>query len=245
MKTELIVALDVPTYEDAMDFVESLDNTVKWFKVGLELFISDGAVIMQALKREKFKVMLDLKLHDIPETVSRATKVACDLGADMLTIHTFGGRKMMEGAVKAAEDKVKILGVTALTSLNVADFREMGVYCQAPEIPPGVESTPTIAWQVHQLAELAGQCGVHGLVCSALEADGLHTAHPGFLLVTPGIRPAGGDAGDQKRVATPAAAREAGASFIVVGRPIRDVSPKVRTDVVKGILADLEAPLAS
>lgn len=239
MKTELIVALDVPSYEDAMDFIESLEDTVDWYKVGLELFISDGAVIMQTLKRLKKKVMLDLKLHDIPETVSRATKVAVDLGADMLTIHTFGGRKMMEGAVKSA-GSVKILGVTALTSLNVADFREMGVYCQAPEIPAGVvESTPTIAWQVHHLAELAGQCGVHGLVCSALEAGGLHSAHPGFLLVTPGIRPAGGDAGDQKRVATPTAAREAGASFIVVGRPIRDVSPKVRQDVVKGIQVEL------
>lgn len=241
MKTELIVALDVPSYEDAMDFVESLDGTVKWFKVGLELFISDGAVIMQALKREKFKVMLDLKLHDIPETVSRATKVACDLGADMLTIHTFGGRKMMEGAVKAAEDKVRILGVTALTSLAVSDFHEMGVPCS----PSASEMEPSIQWQVHNLAELAGQCGVHGLVCSALEAAGLHQKHPGFALVTPGIRPAGGDAGDQKRVATPAVAREAGASFIVVGRPIRDVNPKVRTDVVKSILADLEAPLAS
>jgi len=218
---------------------------VQWFKVGLELFISDGAVIMQALKREKFKVMLDLKLHDIPETVSRATKVAVDLGADMLTIHTFGGRKMMEGAVKAADDKVKLLGVTVLTSLSVADFREMGVPCQMPNVPSHITSEPTIAWQVHQLAELAGQCGVHGLVCSALEAGGIHGAHPGFLLVTPGIRPAGGDAGDQKRVATPAVAREAGASHIVVGRPIRDVNPKVRVDVVKGILADLEAPLAS
>jgi orotidine-5'-phosphate decarboxylase len=237
--TKLIVALDVPNYEDAMDFVESLDDAVDWYKVGLELFISDGAVIMQTLKRMKKQVMLDLKLHDIPETVARATKVAVDLGADMLTLHTLGGRKMMEGAVKAAEDRVKLLGVTVLTSHAVSDLREVGVYCQAPEIPAGIESTPTIAWQVHQLAELAGQCGVHGLVCSALEAGGLHQMHPGFTLVTPGIRPAGGDAGDQKRVATPAMAREAGASFIVVGRPIRDVSPKVRQDVVKSIQAEL------
>lgn len=242
-KTELIVALDVPNYEDALDFVETLNGTVKWFKVGLELFISDGAAVMQALKREKFKVMLDLKLHDIPETVSRATKVALDLGADMLTVHTFGGRKMLEGAAKAAGDRVKILGVTALTSLAVADFREMGIYCQP--LDAGVEREATVAWQVQQLAELAGQCGIHGLVCSALEADNLRRAHPGFLLVTPGIRPAGGDAGDQKRVATPTVARAAGASFIVVGRPIRDVSPKIRTEVVKDILAELEAPLAS
>jgi orotidine-5'-phosphate decarboxylase len=239
MQTKLITALDVPSYEDAMDFIDTLDNSVEWFKVGLELFISDGGVMMQALKSQKLKIMLDLKLHDIPETVARATKAAIDLGADMLTLHAFGGRKMMEAAAKAANGKVKLLAVTALTSMDLDDFRELGVPCS-----PG-EAEPSLAWQVTNLAELAGQCGIDGLVCSALEAAALRAAHPGFTLVTPGIRPTGGEAGDQKRVATPKMAREAGASFIVVGRPIRDVSPKVRVDVVKGILAELEAPLAS
>lgn len=127
MSTELIVALDVPSFGPAMDFVASLDGTVTWFKVGLELFISDGIAVMQALKQRERKIMLDLKLHDIPETVARATAQAVDLGADMLTIHTAGGSKMMEAAVKAAADKLKLLGVTVLTSLDHEDMQQLGI----------------------------------------------------------------------------------------------------------------------
>lgn len=224
MTTELIVALDVPSYEDAMDFVDSLDGTVTWFKVGLELFISDGAAVMHALKGRERKIMLDLKLHDIPETVARATAQAVDLGADMLTIHASGASKMMEAAVKAAGGRLRILGVTVLTSLDHEDMLQLGI---------GLSTT---AW-AQRLADLAHVAGVPGLVCSPHEAAAIRQAHLGITLVTPGIRPAGGEVGDQKRVATPAMARAAGADFIVVGRPIRDA--KNRVAAVKGILAEL------
>jgi len=227
--TDLIVALDVPCYEDAMDFVDSLDGTVTWLKVGLELFISDGAAVMQALKQRKQKIMLDLKLHDIPETVARATAQAIDLGADMLTIHTSGGAKMMEAAVKAASDKLKILGVTVLTSLDHEDMQQIGI------------GLSTIAF-AQRLASLASLSGVPGLVCSVHDAAAILAAHPSMALVTPGIRLAGGEAGDQKRVATPALARAAGAHFIVVGRPIRDA--KNRVAAVRTILAELQSNTA-
>lgn len=242
MQTKLITALDVPSYEDAMNFIDTLDNTVEWFKVGLELFISDGGVMMQALKSQKRKIMLDLKLHDIPETVARAVKCGIDLGADMMTLHAAGGRKMMEAAAKAANGKVKLLGVTVLTSMDGRDLSEVGIAKTRLGGAGEGFAEVDVGEQVRQLAELAGQSGIDGIVCSAQEAANLRKAHPGFTLVTPGIRPAGGDAGDQKRIATPTFAREAGASFIVVGRPIRDVSPKVRVDVVKDILAELGAP---
>jgi len=222
--TELIVALDVPSFGPAMDFVASLDGTVTWFKVGLELFISDGIAVMQALKQRERKIMLDLKLHDIPETVARATAQAVDLGADMLTIHTAGGAKMMEAAVKAAADKLKLLGVTVLTSLDHEDMQQLGI---------GMSTTA----YAQRLANVASLSGVPGLVCSVHEAAAILEAHPGVMLVTPGIRPAGGEVADQKRVATPAMASAAGARFIVVGRPIRDA--KNRVAAVRSILSEL------
>ena len=226
MSTELIVALDVPSYEDALDFVDSLDGTVTWFKVGLELFISDGAAVMQALKQRERKIMLDLKLHDIPETVARATAQAVDLGADMLTLHASGGAKMMEAAVKVAADKLKLLGVTVLTSLDHEDMQQLGI------------GMSTAAY-AQRLANVASLSGVPGLVCSVHEAASILEARPNTFLVTPGIRPTGGETGDQKRVATPAMASAAGARFIVVGRPIRDAKNRVAT--VRGILSELNS----
>lgn len=231
MKPELIVALDVPNYEDALDFVDSLAGTVTWFKVGLELFISDGAAVMQALKQRGSKVMLDLKLHDIPETVARATTQAVDLGADMLTIHAQGGPAMIAAAKKAA-GATKILAVTVLTSLDEDDLVKVG---HAP-----TPHKTLVRDLVLRLFRLSEENGADGVVCSALEVPNLkcNTTRE-LLFVTPGIRPSGGAAGDQKQVATPTLAREVGSSFIVVGRPIRDAKDRVAT--VRAIQAELHA----
>lgn len=236
-KTELIVALDAPDTREAMKLVDSLDIRVRWYKVGLELFTAEGPAIVRLLRQSHW-VMLDLKLHDIPETVARAVKTAIDVGADMLTIHTSGGRKMMDAAAKAANGKIKLLGVTVLTSMDDKDLSEVGVAKTRLGGTGEGFAEADVGEQVRRLAELAGQCGLDGLVCSALEAADLHTRHPGFALVVPGIRPAGSDAGDQKRVATPAKARQDGASFIVVGRPIRDAPD--RKVALTSILAELE-----
>lgn len=228
MPTELIVALDVSSYNEAVDLVTELarmqEPRVTWFKVGLELFIADGDRIIRTLKNIDHKVMLDLKLHDIPETVERATKKAVERGADMLTIHAAGGPEMMEAAVKGANKGATLLGVTVLTSLDAERLRQLGINMTPRE------------WAL-RLANFASLSGVPGLVCSAHEAAELHDMFPDMTLVTPGIRPAGSAVGDQKRVATPVAARDAGANFIVVGRPIRDAPD--RAAVTRAIMAEL------
>jgi orotidine-5'-phosphate decarboxylase len=229
--TKLILALDVPSYDDAMQFVESIEGNVHldWVKVGLELFISDGQRVMDAMSKAGFNIMLDLKLHDIPETVARATARAADLGADMLTIHAAGGPAMIAAAKKAAGD-TKILAVTVLTSLDEDDLVKIG-HSPTPH-------KTLVRDLVLRRLRLAEDNGADGVVCSPLEVQTLKmNVIRGMLFVTPGIRPSGGDTGDQKRVATPTGAREAGASFIVVGRPIRDA--KDRVAAVKGILAEL------
>jgi orotidine-5'-phosphate decarboxylase len=239
--TDLIVALDVENYSEAMGFVYDLNQTaherqgapplVKWFKVGLELFIANGDRVVPELKRRGLNVMLDLKLHDIPETVSRATMRAIDLGADMLTIHAQGGPAMIEAAVKAADGEAKILAVTVLTSLNEADL-----------VRTGHSPTPhktLVSDLAFQLFRMASDSGADGVVCSALEVEMLkmNISRP-FLFVTPGVRLADGVVGDQKRVATPAYARAAGANFVVMGRPIRDAQDRIGT--VNRVLAELQ-----
>ena len=227
-KTELIVALDVSSYNEAVDLVTDLarmqEPRVTWFKVGLELFIADGDRIVRTLKNIDHKIMLDLKLHDIPETVARATKKAVERGVDMLTVHAAGGPEMMEAAVKGANNKATILAVTVLTSLDEERLRQLGINMTPRE------------W-AFRLANFASLSGVPGLVCSAHEAAELHDFFPSMLLVTPGIRPTGSVVGDQKRVATPADARAACADFIVVGRPIRDAPD--RAAAAKAIMAEL------
>jgi orotidine-5'-phosphate decarboxylase len=154
---------------------------------------------------------------------------------------------MIEAAAEAAHDKIQLLGVTVLTSMQTIDLQEVGVLCTpAPRMSPPIAQAnnlePSVAWQVEKLAWLANRCHINGLVCSAHEAKSLRDAYPNATIVVPGIRPAGADAHDQKRVATPAFAREQGASFIVVGRPIRDAAPDARAKVVKAILDELETP---
>ena len=209
--TDLIVALDVPSAAEARAVVDALGDAVTFYKVGLELFIADGEATLAMLRERGKDVFLDLKLHDIPRTVARAVTSASRLGARLLTIHACGARAMIAEAAAAAASSAappKILAVTVLTSLDEADLASVGVGRSAAE-------------QVDALGRMAIEAGADGLVCSPREVGRLRAAlGPKPYLVTPGIRPAGGDLGDQKRVATPAAAVRDGASAIVVGRPI-------------------------
>jgi len=212
MKSDLIVALDVSRTAEALAVVGGLPSEVVWYKMGLELFCAEGPAIIQSIRSRNKSVFLDLKLHDIPHTVERAVKAAARHGVEMLTIHSCGGRAMLRAAVDAARASgvkpPKVIAVTALTSLDQQDLNDLGI-------------SRTPAQQVLALADLALSCGVDGLVSSPQEVEilrGRFGPHP--ILITPGIRLAGEDAGDQKRAATPAAAVRAGANFLVVGRPI-------------------------
>lgn len=217
MRTELIVALDVSTLREMDDAVRALADEVDFYKVGLELFTREGPAALAALRNRGKRVFLDLKLHDIPRTVARSVAAAAAHGVDLLTVHAGGGSAMMSAAAQAAAvgnrtHVPKIVAVTALTSLDQNDLRQVGVERDLKE--------HTLA-----LAELAVSAGVDGLVCSPLELTAMRN-RLGLapILVAPGVRPVGADLGDQKRVATPAAAAQAGATFIVVGRPILEAS---------------------
>ena len=212
MKAQLIVALDVPGKAEAVAVLDRLPAAVSIFKVGLELFCAAGPGVLDPFHARQKKIFLDLKLHDIPRTVERAVQAAARHGVFMLTVHASGGAAMLRAAAEAARalgaQAPKIVAVTVLTSLNQQDL-----------IDVGVQRTP--GDQVLALARLALAAGVDGLVCSAQEVAALRqTLGPQPLLVTPGIRLPTDDIGDQKRVATPAAACRAGANYLVVGRPI-------------------------
>ena len=209
--TDLIIALDVPSATEARTVVDALGDAVAFYKVGLELFIADGEATLAMLRERGKRVFLDLKLHDIPRTVERAVGSAARFGVDLLTIHACGGKAMIAAAASAASaapNPPKILAVTVLTSLDNSDLADIGVGRDAVA-------------QVDALGRLAVESGADGLVCSPKEVGRLRVAlGPTPYLVTPGIRPAGGALGDQKRVATPADAVRDGASGIVVGRPV-------------------------
>jgi orotidine-5'-phosphate decarboxylase len=213
-RERLIVALDFPDGASALAFVERLDGACRWFKVGLELFLAAGGSIVETLRGKGYSVFLDLKFHDIPNTVASAVRSVGPLGAELLTIHASGGPAMLAAAAEAAAklpDPPQLLAVTVLTSID-----------QAHLAASGVARTP--AQQALLLAQMAFAQGIGGFVCSPEEASGLRSTLPGAVLVTPGIRPAGSASGDQKRVATPAAALAAGANYLVVGRPITQAS---------------------
>lgn len=215
MKTKLVVALDLPRRAAAIDLVNRLSPDVDFYKIGLELFCAEGPSVIHAVREKEGRVFLDLKLHDIPRTVERAVKAAAVEGVEWLTVHAFGGRAMIEAAVTAAHSRspaVKILAVTVLTSLDQSDLASWGIQ-------------RSVLDQVLELAHQAMSGGVDGLVCSPNEVKLLRTSlGPAPLLVTPGVRPADAEAGDQKRVATPAFAARAGADAIVVGRPITEAA---------------------
>jgi len=211
VRERLIVALDFPDAEQALTLVDRLEDSVRWYKVGLELYLSAGNSVVQTLVRHGFSVFLDLKLHDIPNTVDGAVKTAGKSGASLLTIHASGGPAMVEAAARSAatlENPPKLLAVTVLTSMDRQQLEATGI-------------SATTADQVQRLAQMSIEAGADGLVCSAQESVMLRgLLGPGPLLVTPGIRPADADKGDQKRVVTPEAALRNGASYLVVGRPI-------------------------
>lgn len=212
-QTQLIVALDVDTWAEAERHVDALGDTVEWYKIGKQIFTNHGPRVVEALKKRGKKVFLDLKFHDIPNTVAQAVRAAGSIGADMTNVHASGGPAMMKSAAAAATTAgVTLVAVTVLTSLNAEELSAIG-FAAGPE------------QQVLRLARLAKAAGVPGVVCSPLEIALLkRECGPEFLLVVPGIRPAGGDLGDQKRVMTPAEAAAAGADYIVVGRPITQAS---------------------
>lgn len=208
---KLILALDMPERNSALSMLEKLRNDLEWVKIGLQMHLAYGANFVREVASMGFKIFLDLKLYDIPNTVASAVRSLEDLPIDMLTIHAEGGREMMSAAAGAARQTnpdLLLLGVTVLTSFDEAGLAETGV-CLTP------------AEEVEKLAKLAVDSGVRGLVCSPLELEALRKILPAQTkLVTPGIRPAGGDANEQKRIMTPALAAEKGSDFIVVGRPI-------------------------
>ncbi len=211
----LIVALDFPKAEMALSLADRLEGACRWFKVGLELYLAEGNSIVAELRRRGYSVFLDLKLHDIPNTVASAVRCAAQLGVGMLTVHAAGGPLMLSAAAEAASrdsNSLALLAVTVLTSMDAAELSATGVNAQP-------------AAQVERLAEMALASGIPGLVASAEEVARLRSQlgdRP--ILVIPGIRPLGEAVGDQKRVATPSDAIAAGASYLVVGRPITRAS---------------------
>jgi orotidine-5'-phosphate decarboxylase len=207
---DLIVALDVPTQRQALGLVDRLGDAGTFYKVGLELYTREGPAVVRLLRERGKRVFLDLKLHDIPNTVAGAVRAARDLGVDLLTVHATGGADMMAAAVDAAGDRLRLLAVTVLTSLDEAALAAVWRRTVL-ELPD----------EVVRLAELALGAGVHGVVSSAREVAALRARlGEDAYLVTPGIRLAGESAHDQARVATPGAAVAAGASALVLGRAV-------------------------
>ena len=224
----LIIALDVATAAEARKLVTAIGESAVFYKVGKQLFTAEGPQVVRELVAGGKKVFLDLKYHDIPTTVAGAVAEAAKLGVDMLTVHASGGGKMLRAAVEAAKARpgMSVLAVTVLTSMDDEDLGKIGVRGHVLE-------------QVMRLAAIALADGCQGLVASAREARALRDEFgQEFLLVTPGVRPPGAAVGDQARVVTPAEAIAAGASHIVVGRPITAASDPVAA--VRGIMAGLE-----
>jgi orotidine-5'-phosphate decarboxylase len=209
MPTELITVLDVDTRDEALQIAEAVGGC-PWLKVGAQLFTREGPEVVRALQEQGKRLFLDLKYHDIPNTVAAAARAAAELGVELFTVHAAGGRAMIAAAREAVEGtQARILAVTVLTSLSAEALRD--------EV--GMSDPPEAA--VRRLGQLAVESGAHGLVCSPLELEALRAAvgsEP--TLVTPGVRPAWASTDDQARVMTPAEAAEAGSDFIVVGRPI-------------------------
>jgi orotidine-5'-phosphate decarboxylase len=234
LKERIIIALDVGTKREALALAEGLKEA-SVFKVGMELFTAEGPALLEEARALGKKTFLDLKYHDIPNTVGGAVRSAARHNAHMLTLHASGGKEMMTAAVRAAEEesaktrgaKPILLGVTILTSLKDDDLRRLGY-------------THAVADQVVRLAILARQAGLDGVVCSPHEIEVIkRECGPDFLVVTPGIRPAWAAAQDQKRIMTPAEAMEKGADYLVIGRPVtRATSPH---QAFLKILAEIEA----
>jgi orotidine-5'-phosphate decarboxylase len=227
-KDQLAVALDFPSAAEALGLVDRLEGACKWFKVGMELYYAAGNGLVETLRGRGYDIFLDLKLHDIPNTVAGAVRSVTSAGASLLTVHAGGGAAMMRAAVAAANvpGGPRLLAVTVLTSMDAAELSGVGVAASPAD-------------QVLRLARLAQGAGINGMVCSAEEVGALR-AEMGLetMLVVPGIRPAGSDVGDQRRVATPETAIAQGASMLVVGRPItKAIDPGV---AARAIIDEIE-----
>lgn len=234
MKPEIIVAVDVPSASEITPLLDKLPDQLSWYKVGLELFSAGGPAVLAPFSQRRKQIFLDLKLHDIPRTVSNAVTSAAKLGVNLMTVHAIGGRAMLKAAAEAAAafgpGRPRLVAVTTLTSLNQDDFADLGIQ-------------RTVADQALALTDLALSCGIDGVVTSVHEAPLLrHKFGKAPILVTPGIRPSGADVGDQKRVATPAVAVQAGSTYLVIGRPI--VEAKDPFKVTQAIQAEIDAAWA-
>jgi orotidine-5'-phosphate decarboxylase len=224
-ENKIIVALDVATAKQARDLVAQLREQISFFKIGLQLYTSEGPEIVRAIRDTGAKVWLDLKLHDIPNTVARAVESASTLGVQMLTIHLSGGAEMIRAATTARKTNMSILGVTVLTSATETTLREIGVTGQVED-------------QVLWLAKLGVENGIDGVVASPHEIKALRAAFGDQIkIVVQGIRPAWAEPGDQKRFMTPRAALEAGADYIGIGRPI--TAHRNPPEAVERILGEL------
>jgi len=231
----LIVALDFHKFDDVEKLVDTLGDSVSYYKVGMELFYSEGTKVISYLKEKGKNIFLDLKLHDIPNTVAQGLCSLMVQGADIINVHASGGYTMMKTAAdklhKAAEEAgvpcPKIIAVTILTSISEADWQGLGMQCSIRE-------------QVVRLAKLTKEAGLDGVVASPQEAAAIREAcGKDFMIVTPGVRPAGASIDDQSRIATPAAALKNGATHLVIGRPIRaSEDPK---KAVEAIIKEMES----
>ncbi|MCB9728006.1 MAG: orotidine-5'-phosphate decarboxylase [Deltaproteobacteria bacterium] len=224
----LIVALDAPDGDAARALIAELRGTLTWFKVGMTLYYGAGRAIVDELVASGERVFLDLKCHDIPHQVEGAVRGLAQLGVALVTVHTGGGPAMLEAAARAVEGtSTRVLGVTVLTSLDADALAAVGIVRDPGEL-------------VLERARLAAVCGLHGVVASPQEARALRAALPaGFEIVTPGIRPASAPADDQRRTATPAQAIRAGATRLVVGRPITTACEPAMA--ARALLREIEA----
>ncbi|KGQ52929.1 orotidine 5'-phosphate decarboxylase [Gallibacterium anatis] len=219
MENKVIVALDYETKKEAMQLVDQIDPSLCRLKVGKEMFTTLGTEFVKELQRRNFDVFLDLKFHDIPNTVARAVRSAADLGVWMVDMHASGGLRMMEAAKKILEpygkDAPILIAITVLTSMEEADLLQIGVNTSPEE-------------HVIRLARLSQRAGLDGVVCSPQEVEILRQRCGNeFKLVTPGIRPEGSQLGDQRRVMTPREAINAGSDYLVIGRPITQAADPV------------------
>jgi orotidine-5'-phosphate decarboxylase len=229
ISSPVVVALDYPDQAQALAMADQLDPAKVRVKVGKEIFTRSGPAVVEALHGKGFEVFLDLKFHDIPNTVAGAVAAAADMGVWMVNVHAGGGQRMMEAAANAIANhrtRPLLIAVTVLTSMDRTDLSQIGIVDE-PKV------------QVRRLAELSKASGMDGVVCSAQEASLLKQAcGQNFALVTPGIRPAGSDAGDQRRVLTPVQARDAGVDYMVIGRPItQSAEPTLVVDEILQSLA--------
>jgi len=230
VSSPILVALDFPSKESAIELAQQLDPKLCRVKVGKELYTRCGPQVVEDLHRLGFDVFLDLKFHDIPNTTAQAVGVAADMGVWMVNVHASGGQRMMEACAEklsAYSSRPLLIGVTVMTSMEQADLAGVGI-----DVPP--------LEQVMRLASLTKDSGLDGVVCSSQEASQLkESLGSEFKLVTPGIRPATADKGDQKRIMTPQQALEAGSDYLVIGRPITQAQSPL--EALESILASIQA----